>query len=61
MNDLFFTMIKEQFDWGWAGADKSYVAGYVKSGTITAEQYREIVGESYVTAKKNPPHSSPTT
>ncbi|OYR87324.1 XkdX family protein [Lactobacillus taiwanensis] len=48
MNDLFFTMIKEQFDWGWAGADKSYVAGYVKNGIITAEQYQEIVGESYV-------------
>ena len=48
MNDLFFTMIKEQFDCGWAGADKSYVAGYVKNGIITAEQYQEIVGESYV-------------
>lgn len=48
MNDLFFTMIKEQFDWGWTGADKSYVASYVKSGIITAEQYQEIVGESYV-------------
>lgn len=48
MNDLFFTMIKEQYDWSWPGANKSYVASYVKSGTITADQYQEIVGEGYV-------------
>lgn len=48
MKDLFFTMIKEQYDWCWAGADKSYVASYVVQGEITPDQYKEITGEAYV-------------
>ena len=48
MLDLLFTMIKEQYDWGWAGADKSYVASYVMQGGITPDQYQEITGEAYV-------------
>lgn len=45
---LLFTMIKEQYDWGWAGADKAYVASCVRPGGITPEQYKEITGETYV-------------
>lgn len=41
-------MIKEQYDWGWSGADKSYVAGFVGQGGITPDQYKEITGEVYV-------------
>lgn len=48
MEDLLFTMVKEQYDWGWIGADKSYVASYVKQGGITPDQYKEITGEAYV-------------
>lgn len=48
MEDLLFTMIKEQYDWGWSGADKSYVAGFVVQGGITPDQYKEITGEAYV-------------
>lgn len=46
--ELIFTMVKEAYDWGWAGADKAYVAGFVKQGGITPEQYQEITGEAYI-------------
>ena len=48
MLDLLFTMVKEQYDWGWSGADKAYVASFVKQGGITPDQYKEITGEAYV-------------
>lgn len=51
MQDLYkliFTMVKEAYDWGWDGADKAYVAGFVKQGGITPEQYQDITGEAYV-------------
>ena len=48
MEDLLFTMVKEQYYWGWTGADKAYVASCVKQGGITPDQYQEITGEAYV-------------
>lgn len=48
MEDLLFTMVKEQYDWGWIEADKAYVASYVKQGGITPDQYQEITGEAYI-------------
>lgn len=48
LSELFFTMVKEAYDWGWSGADNAYVASFVKPGGITPEQYQEITGEAYV-------------
>ena len=48
MNSLFFTMIKEQYDWKWSGANDAYVASFVKEGAITPDQYQKITGQAYV-------------
>lgn len=48
LHKLMFTMIKEMYDWGWKGADKTFVASSVKQGALTPEQYKDITGEAYV-------------
>jgi uncharacterized XkdX family phage protein len=37
--------------WSWGNHDLAYYQTYVQLGLITAEQYKEIVGEDYVAPK----------
>lgn len=44
-------MYKQQYAWGWFGADKATsnatLKGYVRTHALTPEDYKEITGEDY--------------
>ncbi len=41
-----FDVIKQQ--WAWGYMDEIFLGTYVKIGTITAAQFKEISGKDYV-------------
>lgn len=45
MQQQFFEMYKMDYEFGWA--DKAYMKGLVAQGNLTADGYKQIVGEDY--------------
>lgn len=51
-------MYKQQYEWGWFGKDKTSsnlaLQGYVRTNSLTPEQYKEITGEDYEKTTNQP-------